>query len=878
MIKGLYMNKNPLSSCYIFRTTINEDVGVGFAVLHTRATDNDTHGHNKDIDYFIVDGNINNMFIIDQRNGSIILNSPLDRETVAEYHLIVMAKDRGTPAKNSTTIADLIVQDVNDMVPYFEQSEYFVELNESFPSDTKFLTIKTFDGDEGDHAKVYYMITSGNEEGLFIINGGTGELHITPNQHLDYEKHSYHKLVIKVSDCNGCGSGVPSFSNITLVHVNVTDVNEYSPNFPVMIYYEGVSENMKPGSIVFEAHANDKDAGEYGEVTYSLTGTNLFAVHFKTGLVTNNVMFDYENPRDNELEYHFKIHAEDKGGRKSSINVVLRVLDEDEYTPVFKSETYTFEIAGSATRGTVIGRVEATDEDTGSAGRLVYKMKPTHNYFAINASTGDILVINDLNKQIVTETNGRRKREVNAILIEVSSGMGDSKAASVVVDVEVDRTCAGCAMQYIVQSEPTTVTASVNFLYIVLPIVLLVIVAIVVVTFFVVRKRRNAKTPPPSETPMYDTDEFDAPHTNTQLGVPPNYTDVIRYNGGNHMANITASSDMSGHSGSSGRGSAEDDEDEELAMINSSSPSYLNNSNGLRKIMPDSGIQDDDNTSEPSVQNHQDYLARLGIDTAKINSKAKSGLGHSVESMHQFSDSGGGEGDGLEIGVNIDYSKLNGTSLDHDGLMDKNNDMGFHEPSPNMGGSLSNVINSEEEYSGSYNWDYLLDWGPQYQPLASVFSEIARLKDDSYQPKKQAVQIVQQQRQMPPVVPHQMRMKTHPPPMITNAPPKAQPVPRSTRSSHSSGVSGVNSNRSSTINTSLPSMPRSPISHESSFTSPALTPSFTPSLSPLATRSPSVSPVNSGRGQGTPRGRSNVANGNQFVFSSSSSEQELRIW
>merc|ERR1719297_165627 len=46
-------------------------------------------------------------------------------------------------------------------------------------------------------------------------------------------------------------------------------------------------------------------------------------------------------------------------------------------------------------------------------------------------------------------------------------------------------------------------------------------------------------------------------------------------------------------------------------------------------------------------------------------------------------------------------------------------------------GSLSSIVHSEEEIAGSYNWDYLLDWGPQYQPLAHVFHEISALKDDS---------------------------------------------------------------------------------------------------------------------------------------------------
>merc|ERR1712183_391632 len=47
-----------------------------------------------------------------------------------------------------------------------------------------------------------------------------------------------------------------------------------------------------------------------------------------------------------------------------------------------------------------------------------------------------------------------------------------------------------------------------------------------------------------------------------------------------------------------------------------------------------------------------------------------------------------------------------------------------------MTGSLSSIVHSEDEIAGSYNWDYLLDWGPQYQPLAHVFKEISKLRDD----------------------------------------------------------------------------------------------------------------------------------------------------
>lgn len=92
-----------------------------------------------------------------------------------------------------------------------------------------------------------------------------------------------------------------------------------------------------------------------------------------------------------------------------------------------------------------------------------------------------------------------------------------------------------------------------------------------------------------------------------------------------------------------------------------------------------------------------------------------------VESMYQFIEEGGGE----DVEYNNDFS------VDIV-IFDSNNDLGFYEfvEMQQYVGLLSSVINSEEEYSGFYNWDYLLDWGFQYQFLVYVFIEIVRLKDD----------------------------------------------------------------------------------------------------------------------------------------------------
>ena len=145
------------------------------------------------------------------------------------------------------------------------------------------------------------------------------------------------------------------------------------------------------------------------------------------------------------------------------------------------------------------------------------------------------------------------------------------------------------------------------------------------------------------------------------------------------------------------------------------------------------------------------------------------------------------------------------------------------------------IVHSEEEIAGSYNWDYLLDWGPQYQPLAHVFHEISALKDES------GGGVV-------------VGVDTRVPPIITCRPPRHVHAPPG-------------------------SAARSPISHDM-LSQSAMSPSFSPALSPLATRSPSISPLGLtsprqvGRGQTV---QSHYGHLSQPDYSELAQDTEMRI-
>ncbi|XP_013393116.1 protein dachsous [Lingula anatina] len=878
---------------------VPEDGTKGDVILTLKAQDKDDSEANQKIVYAIIRGNLNNSFEIDSSTGEIFLTGSLDRESTAYYTLVVSATDKGTPPRSTNTTVNIIVDDINDWPPTFTQNPYIATVMENFTSGEPFLQVVATDKDIGSNQEVEYSITSGNDNGLFTINSTFGTIAIAPTKSLDYDTNKEHKLIVKAQD-----SGQNRLSSIVTVIVNVTDVNDNKPSFPVMMYIEKVRENEPAGTSVFTAHANDKDAGVYGQLKYGIIeDEGLFSIDANTGEVTTVAIFDYESMNS----YRFKITAADLGGTPVSIPVLVNIESVDEFEPVFTSSKFTFDVPGNAEVGYVIGQVSATDRDSGPDGRILYQFQEPQDYFSIDSKSGNITV-----KKLFSETTKRKKRfvpryslnahnrnrrdvqsGVQALVIMADSGKEGSQKAYVTAEVQIDYSCAGCNVG----------AATAGFVLTGAPLVLVIVFSILVIILVIVisivcKWGRERKRKPANNYQQAVGDNFD--HVDMALppaGIeaPPRYNEIHSYDG---RHNITTSDISDQSHSSSGRGSADDgdEDDEEISRINQAPSTQLHHRSG----MPDSGIQqDDDNISEHSVHNHQEYLARLGIDSSKIKFDSKPTS--SVESMHQFSEEGGGEGDGLDIGLIVN-AKLDKVEADEEfAIMDGTREFGFTETEPSHAGSLSSVINSEEEFSGSYNWDYLLDWGPQYHPLADVFAEIARLKDESITPKKQPTQIVPQRPMKNNMNPQQVR--TIPPPIITNAP----PIPRSLSNqdgfqsdgggggaggggqaampkSHytaSTGSSAINSTRTSQMTLSA-SLPRSPISHDSTFTSPALSPSFTPTLSPLATRSPSISPLvshgasRSVSGHSTPH-RSRSKHSLNHVGGSSESEQELRI-
>ncbi|XP_021205801.2 protein dachsous isoform X1 [Bombyx mori] len=852
-----------------YRITINEDTEKGSSLLRIGGINDVLKKYN--LNFHITTGNENDSFDVTQE-GALILLKKLDRETQDSYVLGLAAVEHGKLLRNQNKTAITVfvtVADANDNAPTFSSNDFELTVNEGVKIGYTLTKLVATDADQSGtpNANVVYNLTSGDDEGLFFIHPSTGVLNV--NKPLDYDTGSTeYKLVIIA-----CDLGVPALCSEAYIKIGLIDENDNTPTFPVSEYFESIAENERTGTSVFIARATDLDKGKFGKLDYTIIPSTfnlnrkddswkLFQIDSSTGLVNSNAVFDYETRN----KYEFSIKASDLGGKSSTVKVRIDVESRDEFYPQFTQKTYKFRIpkSGSLPAGYTIGQATATDRDKGIDGRIVYQLSTSHSYFKINRTTGVII----LKKKIDSVQNLFGSDKSISLVVTASSGRQGSLTNKTAVEIGLN----GMALAGEIDQTNDTAAATNGGLSdwalgLLIAFIFIIIIFAAAFLFLHMKNKRHKNVNKPGfnseggvTTNSYvDPGAFDTiPIRNTgtvnSAGqfAPPKYDEIPPY--GPHTASSNSgaatTSELSGsdQSGSSGRGSAEDGEDgedEEIRMINEGP---LQRESGMHR----SG--DDDNLSDVSVRNTQEYLARLGIvDTGagggastssrrcSENTGTKDNMLHHppMDSMHMFDEDGGHENDI----TNLIYAKLNevtgserASSADEaSAAVDRAMALGAFPSAPgentavptagpSMTGSLSSIVHSEEELTGSYNWDYLLDWGPQYQPLAHVFSEIARLKDDavSLQSGNSAASSAKSKGTSI------SGGKSVPPPLLTTVAPRSCPAP--------------------SLSCRQPQLllPRSPISHDvpGGFSAAAaMSPSFSPSLSPLATRSPSMSPL-----------------------------------
>ncbi|KAM9184607.1 protocadherin gamma-A5-like [Mergus octosetaceus] len=294
---------------------------------------------------------------------SVVTARELDREEVSAYNVTVCASDGGSPSLRSSAVLALRVLDVNDNAPVFAEARYSARLPENNAEGALVLTVRAWDADWGQNARVRYRLAEGRVRGAPLssyvsVQAETGALYALRS--FDYEEVREVGLWVRAED-----GGAPALSSNVSVRLLIVDEND---NAPQVLYppaaaagagWTGVElapRSAEPGALVAKVVAVDADAGQNAWLSYELakaTEPGLFRVGLHSGEVrTARSPLARDAPR-----HSLVVVVKDQGRPALSATATLTVVLAESVAELLSelgSAAAPAEPAGSLTRWLVL--------------------------------------------------------------------------------------------------------------------------------------------------------------------------------------------------------------------------------------------------------------------------------------------------------------------------------------------------------------------------------------------------------------------------------------------------------------------------------------------------------------------------------------------
>ena len=373
------INDNPpefLESHFQRSIAENTNPGASFTIPTADDPDSPRNGVKR---YELVSGSEEfNLKVTNTSDGSmdlhLVLRVEVDREQRELYRVIVAAYDGGVPPKMGTLTADIIIQDVNDNYPVFDNETYNVVVSESVAVNQVVVRVHANDPDMGPNGQIVYSFATKTRQRfghLFSIHNASGE--ITLKQPLRYQDGSSYTLSVTARDRNP-----ESLTTLAKVIIHVEDVNDNAPKITVNALTSTgsveISEGEEPGSLVAHVSVEDPDSGPGGEFVCVIDSPKFTTQQLYGGIEYKVVTSDYLD-RENTPSYDLSFICSDLGDPSltSTAQISVTVLDENDNTPTFSEDTYSTILKENNDVGEYITTVTATDVDLKENGEVEYR-------------------------------------------------------------------------------------------------------------------------------------------------------------------------------------------------------------------------------------------------------------------------------------------------------------------------------------------------------------------------------------------------------------------------------------------------------------------------------------------------------------------------
>ncbi|XP_063045465.1 protocadherin alpha-3-like [Engraulis encrasicolus] len=241
-----------------------------------------------------------------------------------------------------------------------------------------------------------FRIVSSSKKQYFTVNTETGALQV--NERIDREE-----LCAGAASCTvNLEAVVNSPLQLYRVTINILDINDNSPAFPVSSTHLNITEITAPGARFPLENAQDADIGSNSLKTYKLNPNEYFTLDVQTHsdkTVSAELVLQKGLDREKTPRFDLLVTAVDGGSpaRTGTLTITVNVLDINDNAPVFTKSLYKVSIPEHTAVGTVITQLQATDADEGLNKDVVYSFssstpKNVMETFEIDARTGEVRV------------------------------------------------------------------------------------------------------------------------------------------------------------------------------------------------------------------------------------------------------------------------------------------------------------------------------------------------------------------------------------------------------------------------------------------------------------------------------------------------------
>ncbi|KAM4653660.1 protocadherin Fat 2 [Amazona ochrocephala] len=399
----------------------NTTTKTPIAVVAARDLD---EGLNAEVVYSLSDS-ANGHFSIEETTGVIRLEKPLKDSQHSAFELTVCATDRGTPeplsALGTVTVS---VVDLNEYLPVFLAPEYVAMVKEDVAVGTEVLNLSALTRDNAENTEIKYEIVNGNDHGKFQLNSNTGALYI--NGSLDFEaSHEYYLSI------EGTRKGSASLSDVTMVVINITDINDHAPEFIQDPYFADIREDAAVGEIILTVSADDLDGAMNNQITYSIVEGNPrghFAIQPKSGQISIAKHLD----REEIPSYSLTVRAMDNGhpAQFSDVAVRVHVSDVNDNPPRFFQLNYSVVVQENAPVGTSVLELIMSDRDSPENG-------PPYSFRITQGNDGNAFDVTQNGLLVTSSVLNRRIKEQYLLQVQVSDSGIPPLSSSAFINIQV---------------------------------------------------------------------------------------------------------------------------------------------------------------------------------------------------------------------------------------------------------------------------------------------------------------------------------------------------------------------------------------------------------------------------------------------------------